>query len=52
MGLISLIRVNVSGADCGAVKIRVLEDFEKELLASFYVDSGIEKSLTIIIIFK
>lgn len=30
MGLISLIRVNVLGVECGTVKVWVLEDFEKE----------------------
>lgn len=44
MGLISLIRVNVLGAECGAVKVWFLEDFEKELLASFYINSESKKS--------
>lgn len=45
MGLISLIRVNVLGAECGTVKVWVLEDFEKrELLASFYINSESKKS--------
>lgn len=43
MGLISLIRVNVLGAECGTVKVWVLEDFEKrELLALLYINSESE----------
>lgn len=43
--MISLIRVNVLGAECGTVKVWVLEDFEKrELLASFSINSESKKS--------
>lgn len=39
MGLISLIRVNVLGVECGIEKVWVFEDFEKrELLVLFYIN--------------
>jgi hypothetical protein len=45
MGLISLIRVNVLGAECGTEKVWVLEDFEKrELLALLYINSESKES--------
>lgn len=53
MGLISLISVNVLGAECGTEKVWVLEDFEKkksELLALLCITSEWKNLMTIIVL--